>query len=253
MRIPPDSVPGYIADLRETNSSGDGKGRAKPSLQWKPKALQSPTMHNDGEVPRANAHTNPPVGARQKTSPIYDLLRWKLRASTLYLTQTIGPNVEPSTTSIPRHDRSIPTERHASLETRMDQVQPEQHPMVGSWATDYVDSPAQPFSITLLMGALKAQSQSGSSKQQILSLEALEVYTRRKDGHRRVTQSYWGNVIRRGDFTAQEITVARFHFQVIDFGDPIALQDSPMRSTGNVENVARNQCVLLHLQRAFSE
>ena len=69
------------------------------------------------------------------------------------------------------------------------------------------------------MGALKAFSHIGSQKQQLLEIEELEVYTLRKDGHHRVTQSYWGKVPRHGDFTAQELTIARFRFQVIDFGD----------------------------------
>ena len=38
-----------------------------------------------------------------------------------------------------------------------------------------------------------------------------------------------------------------FHFQVLDFGDPIPLREAMMRSTGNTENVERNQCVLLRI------
>ena len=53
--------------------------------------------------------------------------------------------------------------------------------------------------------------------------------------------------MRHGDFTAQELSIACFRFQVIDFGDSIPIQDALMRSTGNVGNVERNQCVLLHL------
>ena len=157
------------------------------------------------------------------------------------------PNVEPSTTSIPRRGKSILAERQSSLETRRGKVQPELHPMVDPWVMHYVGASEQPCSITLLMGALKAFPHIGSPKQQLLEIEALEVYTHRKDGHHRVTQSYWGKVLRHGDFTAQELTIARFHFQGIDFGDSNTLQDSRMRSTGNVDNVDRNQCVLLRL------
>ena len=102
-----------------------------------------------------------------------------------------GPNVEPSTTSIPWHDRSILTELQSSLETGRSQFQPELNPMVEPWVMHYMDASEQPFSIARLMGALKAFPHSGSSKQQMLEIEAIGVYTHRKDGRRRVTHPYW--------------------------------------------------------------
>ena len=53
--------------------------------------------------------------------------------------------------------------------------------------------------------------------------------------------------MRRGDFDDQELPIARFHFQVFDFGGSIPIQDALTRSAGNVENAERNQRVLLRL------
>ena len=99
----------------------------------------------------------------------------------------------------------------------------------------------------LLRKALSDLSKQGSPKQRLLAEEGQSYLGRAKDGHQTETQSYRGKVLRRGDFSAQELSIACFHFQVIDFGDSIPIQDALTRGTGNVENVERNQCVLLHL------
>ena len=80
-----------------------------------------------------------------------------------------------------------------------------------------------------------------------MAVEGLTYLDQLKDGHQKETQSYRGKVLKHGDVTAQELPIACFHFQVIDFGDSIPIQDALMRSTGNVENVERDQCVLLHM------
>ena len=79
-------------------------------------------------------------------------------------------------------------ERQASLETRRGQVHPELHSAVEPCVMHYMGAAVQPISIALLMEALTALSQSGSSKQRLLALDALGIYPHRKDGHRRVTQ-----------------------------------------------------------------
>ena len=62
------------------------------------------------------------------------------------------------------------------------------------------------------------------------------------EGRERETRPYWGVAHRHVDFTAQELTVARFHFQVGDFGDSIPSTSSLMGSAGNTVNVERIQC-----------
>ena len=145
------------------------------------------------------------------------------------------------------HNRSALTSRQTGLEAWWDQAQPRVDVSIEPWITRLMDANPEPFSIDLLKKALVDLSQQGSSKQRLLAEEGLSYLDRTEDGHQAETQSYWGKVLRRGDFSAQELSIACFHFQVIDFGDSIPIQDALMRSTGNIENVERNQCVLLHL------
>ena len=48
VRISPDDVPGYIAALREANSSGDGQSKRIPSAVCRPKGPARETKHADG-------------------------------------------------------------------------------------------------------------------------------------------------------------------------------------------------------------
>ena len=103
------------------------------------------------------------------------------------------------------------------------------------------------FPPELLKEASTSLSEKGFSKQRLLDGEGLEYLDQTKDGHQKETQFYWGKVLRHGDLPAQELPIARFHFQVIEFVDSIPIQGALMRSTGDIENVGRSQCVLLHL------
>ena len=154
--------------------------------------------------------------------------------------------VEPPA-CIPWHDRSVLTDRQVSLESWWGQQQPQLHVDLEPWVMFFMDKSGAPFTKELLLQALDSLSTQGSSKQRLLAAESIISVTNTRDGFQRETQSYWGAIHRHGDFTAQELTVACFHFQVIDFGDSIPLTAALMRSTGNTENVERNQCVLLHL------
>ena len=203
-----DAVPGRSAALRETNASGGGKDRHETSIQWKPKDLHLQNAHNDEELPQTNSHTTPEVGDIPEDFADIGFTAMEAPLCNLVSNTADWPYVEPSTKSNPWHGRAILTERQASLGTWWGQVQPELHSMVEPWVMRYVGASERPFPITLLMGALKAPPHSGSSKQQLLAIEASGVYTHRKDGHQRVTRPYWGKVFRHGDFTAQELTIA---------------------------------------------
>ena len=109
------------------------------------------------------------------------------------------------------------------------------------------DRPGKPFSWNLPLETAKSLAATGTSKQRILPIEYLGNLSKHDDGLQMITQSYCEIAQMRGDFASRELADACFHFQVIDFGDSNPLREAMMRSTGNVENVERNQCVLLHL------
>ena len=148
---------------------------------------------------------------------------------------------------IPWHDRSLLTNRQSSLEAWWGQAQPRVDSNIEPWVMHFTVKTQLPFSMDMLKDALSALSTRGSSKQRLLAVEGLAYLDQVKDGHQKETQSYWGKVLKHGDFAAQELPIACFHFQVIDFGDSIPIQDALMRRNGHVENVERNQCVLLHM------
>ena len=81
----------------------------------------------------------------------------------------------------------------------------------------------------LFADALAELSKKESPMKPLLALEDHEFPLQVMDGHQRVTQSYWGEVHRRVYFAARELTIARFHFQVIDFSDSMPLQEALMR------------------------
>ena len=151
--------------------------------------------------------------------------------------------------AIPWHDRSVLSDRQVALETWRGRYQPILQVDIEPWAVFYMAQPRKGFSMELLKGGggLGELSKNGTSKQRILPDDALISLTRTKDGEPRVAHSYWGLARRRGDFTAQALTIACLQSQVIDFGDSTPISAYLMRRTGNTENIERNQCVLLHL------
>ena len=249
MRIPPDAVPGYIAALRETNASGGGKERTNPILQWKPKSPPSAHTRKDGEVPFESVQEKPDVGEvpGDFSDICYTSLETQLEQ---FVTSTDDwSQVGSPQASIPRRDRSILTERHTAMEHWRDQSQPRLRAIIEPWAMYFVGNADKPIAIDLLTDAVTELSTSGSTNHRLSALDALAYISHMKDAHHRDTQYYWGKVHRRGDFTARELTVACFQFQVIDFVDSIPLQEAPVRSTWNVEYAERERgiCVLLHL------
>ena len=249
VRIAPDAVPGYIAALRETNLVGDGQVQNKGSKQvWKPKVSEGLAPKQDGECVVAEVYSiNPGVGIIPPDFIDIGFTEMEKDLNSLvHGDDSWAEIIEPSS-SIPWHDRSILTDRQISLESWWDQQQPQLHVELEPWVMYFMGKSGAPFSKELLLQALDSLTTRGSSKQRLLASESIVAVTNIRDGFHRETQSYWGIIHRHGDFTAQELTVACFHFQVIDFGDSIPLTAALMRSAGNTENVERNQCVLLHL------
>ena len=123
------------------------------------------------------------------------------------------------------------------------QLQSDRSPLI----MRYLGQSQKPFSADLSGGSLTALSEKGTAKPRLSAMGSLAVAPHGKDGRGRVTQYYWGEVQRRGDFAPQELTDACFHFRVIDFGAPSPLREPMIRRTGDIENVARNQFVLRHL------
>ena len=56
-----------------------------------------------------------------------------------------------------------------------------------------------------------------------------------------------GSKIPRGDGVSQEITVGGSPFIAIDFGDAIRASKKICQDAQNIDNLAPNQCLLLHL------
>ena len=110
-----------------------------------------------------------------------------------------------------------------------------------------VETSGKPFPRDSLIESLTEMATSGSSNHRLSAVDSLAYISQTRDGEQMVTQSYCGEVHRRVDFAAQELTVGCFHLHVIDFRDPAPLQEALMRSTGNVGNAERKQCALLHL------
>ena len=250
MRIEPDAVTGYIAALRETNSVGDGKDRVKQLQTWKQKVVNSAQGRTDGEVTLAPTGLNPAVGEvpADFNDIGYAALEGKL-GQLVHSTDKWADLNRPEQL-IPVRDRSMLAGSQTALEPWRGQAQPRIDSSIEPWVMHFMDNSPLSFSMDLLKDSLTVLPTKGSSKQskqRLLAGEGLTYLDQVKDGHQKETHSYWGGILKRGDFTAQEMSIACFHFQVIDFGDSIPIQDSLMRSTGNGENVERNQCVLLHL------
>ena len=200
-----------------------------------------------GEFPKGEVRTNPALGGvpGDFADIVYTALETKLEQ--LATSKGDWPQIDSQSFSIPMRDRSLLAEMQTSHDSRMGQSKPRLHANIEQWAMYYADTSDNHFPNELLMVALTVLPTKGSSKKRLLALEALAYIAQSKDGHQKATQSYWGRVRRHGDFAAQEMTIDCFHFQVIDCGDSIPIQDALMRSAGNVDNVARNQCVLLRL------
>ena len=240
VRIAQDAVPGYIAALRETNTAGDGKDVTKPSRVWKVKGGGHESDHRTGEVILPDL--NPAAGEIPPDFagigyPALENKMDQLVHGTDSWAETNAPDH-----LIPWRDRSVLTSRQNALEAWWGQTQPRIDVQIEPWIMHYMDKSVQPFSLELLKQGLSDLSNQGSSKQRLLATEGLTALNSTCVGHQAATQSYWGKVLRRGDFPSQELTIACFHSQVIDFGDSIPIQDALMRSTGNVENIERNQC-----------
>ena len=155
--------------------------------------------------------------------------------------------MDSSQLSLHWNGRSLIAERKTALEAWRDQSRPRLHASIAPWALYFVDSADKPSSIALLIKAVTELAMCGPSKHRLSALDALRQLLHAKSGHQMGPQSYWGEVRRLGDFAEQELTVDCFHFHVIDFGDPIPLQEALMRSTGNAENVERGHRAPLHL------
>ena len=148
---------------------------------------------------------------------------------------------------IPRRDRSALASRQTGLEDWWGQAQPRMNAIIEPWTMRYMDAymdaNPEPSSADLLKRALAELPQQGSSEQRLLAEEGLTYLESTKDGHQAETQSYWGDVLRRGDFPARDSTLRDSTFRL----SIISIQDAMVRTTGNFENVERNQCVVLHL------
>ena len=245
VRIAPDSVSGYIAALRETNSDGDGKNTTKPVRMWKPKGGGNDSDHRTGET--VTPSVNPAAGeVPPDFADIgYTALETKLN-QIVYGSDSWADATEPDHLT-PWRDRSVLTSRQTALESWWGQYQPRIDAHIEPWIVHFMDKSPEPLTLELLKRGLSDLSRQGSSKQRFLAEEGLKSMDSARVGHQSTTQSYWGKVLRHGDFSPRELTIACFHFAVIDFGDSIPIQDALTRSTGDVENVERAQCVLLHL------
>ena len=248
VRIAPGAVPGYVAALRETNQVGDGANKRDGPLIWQPKHTSGKVQKTDGDASTNSQNfTNPAAGL---IPPDFVDVGFKsLGKDSEALVSGLGAwavPVEPES-FISWHDRSVLTDRQLALESWWDQHQPQLHVDIEPWVMYQMGKSGDAFSKATLDSAMDTLSKRGSPKQRLLESEAVLITGATGDVFKRETQSYWGAVHRHEDFTAQELTVACFHFQVIDFGDSIPLTSALMRSTGNTENVERNQCVLMHL------
>ena len=248
VRIAPDAVPGYIAYLRETNQAGDGSNKREAPLAWKPKPKPGKAPKTDGDSSTTlSAFVNPeawPIPS-DFVDVGFTVLENDLNALVSGSDDWSVP-IEPDAV-IPWHDRSVLTDRQVAIETWWDKHQPQLHIDIEPCVMFRMGKSGEPFSRESLVSALTSLSEMGSSKQRLPAAEALLVTGSRGGGFKRETQSYWGVVHRHGDFAAQELTVACFHFHVIDFGDSIPSTAALMRSTGSTVNVERGQCVLLRL------
>ena len=93
---------------------------------------------------------------------------------------------------IPWHDRSVLSDRQLSLESWWGQHQPQLHIDIEPWVMFHMDQSGLEFSKDTLTSALDALARQGSSRQRLLSAEALGVLKSTRDGFKRETQSYWG-------------------------------------------------------------
>ena len=84
----------------------------------------------------------------------------------------------------------------------------------------FVGNSEKPFSTDLLIEAVTEMPTSGYSKHRLLAMGALTHISQQSAVHQWETQSYWGEVQRRGYITATELTIDCFHFSVIDFRIP---------------------------------
>ena len=248
VRIAPDAVPGYIAALRETNLVGDGQGKTPNKPSWRPKASGIYVPKQDGDCVAVDpGSSNPSVGNIPPDFIDVGFTAMEKELDSLVHGNDSWTAVVDPLAFIPWHDRAALSDRQVSLESWWDQHQPQLHVDIEPWVMFFMDKSGAHFSKDLLLQALDSLKTQGSSKQRLLAGESIHLINSIQDGFQRETQSYWGVIHKHGDFTAQELTVACFHFQVIDFGDSIPLTEALMRSTGNIDNVERNQCVLLHL------
>lgn len=209
--------------------------------------MDNERAHSDGELPSGHVESNPAVGdvPCDLEGIGYTALGNKLEQ--LVHSTDRRSEIDAPEQLIPWNDRSLLTKRRTALKSLRDQAQPRVSTNIEPWAMHYMDSSPSPFSSELLKEASTSLSEKGSSKKRLLAGEGRAYIDQSKDGHQEGAKSYSGNLLIRGDFDAQELSIARFQFQVIDFGDTMPIQDAMIRSTGNFENVGRNQCVLLHL------
>ena len=206
VRIAPDAVPGYIAALRETDDAGDGKDVTKPSRVWKPKGLGQESDHRTGVT--AAPDLNPAAGEIPPDFTDIGLTALGERIDQLVhgADSWAEPNVPDQL--IPRHDRSILTTRQTALESWRGRTQPRIDIHIEPWIMWYMDMASEPCSIDLLKRGLSDLSGQGSSKQRLLAEEGLVLLNSASDGHQVATQSYWGKVLRHGDFSSRELTIA---------------------------------------------
>lgn len=174
MRIAPGGVPAYVDALRETNKVGDGNGRSKPALKWKPTASPPVTIQTDGEVPVDEVRLAPSVGEvpGDFVGIGYNALGGKL--AQIVTGSDDWSRIDAQHWAIPWNDRSLLTERQTALESRRGQYQPRLHAIIEPLVMYYAGASGGPFSTESRVGAITSLTTKGSPKQRFLALEALE-------------------------------------------------------------------------------
>ena len=178
---------------------------------WKPKAPLASPSHNDGEFPCGVTAPDPDFDG-------IGLAALESKLGRFVTSSADWPCLDSPEILSHWHDRSLLSDRQTPHEAQWDQTQHHVRLDIEPWIMRYMDNSPAPFSADLLNEAPTSLSLQGSSKHMMSPRGRLEHLVQTKDGHQKETQSYWGKVVRRGDFADQELHIDFFHFEVIDFG-----------------------------------
>ena len=161
---------------------------------------------------------------------------------------------------IPPHESQQPipskgeTERDHSLidslvRPYIDAINPDLHCALLNWLGRRIQDDQGNFEALLAEGIRNLMAYGDSHLRRLSSdsLLKLKCMGRFHVGAAGVCRIVWGPIIGLGDCPSQELAIGNLHFQAIDYGDIISLNETMRQRVCAIEKDERNQCTLLAL------